>query len=117
MKRSLIVPFFIVFLLTTTPCFADEGPRLRKTNTDTNITTMAQIEPNATGWYGPYYVSWLEYSLDELYIEFTSGVWVLLTRNYYDLAPLAALATSCRNHSRRLYVQVINNVPYGFQIQ
>ncbi len=118
MKRFTfgLVCLAIVCVIVSTS-FADETRRIKKTDPATNLITMAQIELRQDGWYGPYRVAWLELGLDYLYVEFASGAWVLLNPRFFDTSAIASVATACKNHSRIIFLEVVNDSVYGFQIQ
>lgn len=117
MRYLLIGLVSVGMLFSCFPCFAEEGPRVRQTDPATNLVAMAEVNPHSTGWYGPYYVSWFEYTLEDVYVEFTNGAWAVMNAGYYDIGSIAAIATACKNHNRAVFMKLIDNVPWGFQVQ
>ncbi len=118
MKRIATGLFCLLLILTALPCFAGEGLSIRQTDMSTNVVAMSQTGYAQDGWYGPFYVSWLEYTLEDVYVEFTDGAWVVLRANRgYDIGAVAAIATNCKSHGHKVDVRLTNDLPSGLRVR
>jgi hypothetical protein len=115
--KNFIIGFILVFCLMSAWPAAAEGPLVRQTDPETNLSVCLSPTTTLDGWYGPVHVSWQEYTLIDLYIEFTEGVWLTIPAGAaYDVGAVASVAATARIGNLPIYVHFSGNVPDGFQL-